>query len=102
MYALWNNAFLIKFPLHEIVVIEILIRQAESVGVGCFRPAGVFIRTAFWTRLGAGRDVCAAVGAGFGRHEGKYSVFSVQYSVFSIQKSSIVARVRVAELNTEN
>ena len=53
-----------EFPLHEFLVIELLVRQIESAGGRSVGPAGLFIGTAFGTGFGLGWNVSAAIGAG--------------------------------------
>jgi len=68
-----GNATRTHFPLcpelifHEFVIVEIVIRQTEALGVGFLRPAALFIGPAFRTGTGSAGNFCTTVGANFGR-----------------------------------
>jgi hypothetical protein len=57
-----------EFLPHEFLVVEIIIGDAEVVGVGRVRPAGLFIRTAFRAGLGPARHYHATIGANLRGH----------------------------------
>jgi len=49
-----------KFLSKEFLVIEFIVRLAETIFVGIPTPARLFARTAFGTAFGAGGNFCAA------------------------------------------
>ena len=70
-----------KLLLYKIVVVELLVGDAEMAGVGGSGPAGRFICAATRTGLGLGRHHRAAVGTNLGRH-----LLSVEWGIRSAEK----------------
>ena len=68
MDSSWHGALAPKLAVDEVVVIEVLVREVQTARARFFRPARLFIRSAFGTGPGPGRDIGAAVGTSLGRH----------------------------------
>jgi hypothetical protein len=63
-----------KLTLYEILVIKLIVRQAETIRLRSVGPTGLLVRAAFGTSPGIGRDFRAAVRAYFGGH-GQFMAF---------------------------
>ena len=63
-----HRALAAELAFDEIIVIEFLFGQIQSVNVGFFGPASLFIRATFGAGPGIAGEISATVGAGFGRH----------------------------------
>lgn len=77
-----------KFIFNELVIVEFIIRQVQSAGVGMFRPAGRFIGAATGAGFRIARNVRAAIGANVGCHNlstANAGVFLVRRQVESHQ-----------------
>jgi hypothetical protein len=57
---------------HELVVVEVLVGNAQPLALGAFRPAGLFIGAAVGTSAGLGGDFRAALGTDFWRRSHTY------------------------------
>lgn len=69
MDAMRYETFLFpKFPLDELSVIEVVVRQVQAARSALFRPAGFLIRAAFGTGFCVGRNFRATVRANLWGH----------------------------------
>jgi hypothetical protein len=58
-----------ELVLNEILVVEVILRQVQSIDSCLLGPAGSFIRAAFGTGFGIGGDVGTAIGASIRGHK---------------------------------
>ena len=67
-----------EFPFYKFVMVEIFIRQAKMAGIGGFRPAGFFVRTAFGTGFGMGWHFAPQLG----QTSGDMEIYDLRYTIY--------------------
>src|SRR5262245_6194772 len=68
MESTWNWAFIAKLAFCKFVVIELLVRQVQTTGIGFIGPTGILVRAASGTGAGVWWDFRATIGTNFRGH----------------------------------